>query len=187
MSDAFSNYIVHYSRGEPFKSISSADPDRVQDILLKLDENNAWGLNRFSDPEYFPRRIEVEKKIRQQFIGKGGRPQLEYPIYFFLGRNARFEEHKKNVGYRINLDVLPPGTVSFTYGDSMFCLNEDYRQRLGGEYLSEYCSHVYLMEELTDLISEIGQRKNALHVECQLWINPTHGMFNKIESDERND
>jgi hypothetical protein len=99
------DFIVHYSRGEPFLSMSEVSQESLPEVLCKLDEHNSWGLNRFSDPEYLPRRLQVEQKLHQGLISKGGVPELKYPIYFFLGKNAQFEEHKSNVGYRINLKL----------------------------------------------------------------------------------
>lgn len=167
------DFITHYSRGEPFLSLSSVAKDNLQSVLNLLNESNAWGLNRFSDPVYLKQRILIEQKIRYQLITKGGKPELDHPVYFFLGRNARFEEHKKNIGYKINLKDIPLGAMSFTYGDSMFSLNDEYRKKLGGEYLTEQCCKVYGYNELDDLFSAINNRSDRLHIECQLWIKPT--------------
>jgi hypothetical protein len=109
-TSTFPDYITHYSRGEPFLSLSSVTQDNLQSVLKQLNESNAWGLNRFSDPDYLKQRKQIEQKLRQQFIAKGGKPELDHPIYFFLGRNARFEEHKKNIGYKINLKDIPLNT-----------------------------------------------------------------------------
>ena len=89
-------FIVHYSRGAPFLSVTSVPQNKLPQIIEKLNETNAWGLNRFSDPHYLSQRTEVEAELRRFFIAKGGEPQLKQPIYFFLGRNLRFEEHKLN-------------------------------------------------------------------------------------------
>ena len=180
---SMSDFIVHYSRGEPFRSISSVSSEKIQSVLSELGENNTWGLSRFSDPDYLPRRMEVEKKIREELMVKGGKPVLAHPLHFFLGRNSRFEENKKNVGYKINLKDIPPTSVSFTYGDSMFALNEDYRIQLGGEYLSEPCSRVYLLEELGELFLAIDHRPDRLHIECQLWIEPNLNFLSQITKE----
>lgn len=106
--------MCNYNRSEPFRSISEVAPDNLQTVLGQLSETNSWGLNRFSDPEYLPQRIWVEQKLREEFIVKGGKPELKYPIYFFLGRNSRFEEHPSNIGYSIKLEDLPSEVVGFT-------------------------------------------------------------------------
>lgn len=175
------NYIVHYNRGEPFRSISEVSQKNLSGVLSTLNESNAWGLNRFSDPEYLPKRLQVEQKIRSEFINRGGKPELQYPIYFFLGSNARFEEHKSNIGYKINLGDLPPHALSFTYGDSMFSMCKDYRHKMGDEYKSHFCTQIYRFDELQALFSATETQAQKLHIECQLWIKPTAEMFTRID------
>lgn len=174
------DFIVHYNRGEPFRSISEVPQEKLRGVLSQLDESNSWGLGRFSDPEYLPRRIKVEQKIRREFIAKGGKPELHYPIYFFLGRNTRFEAHKSNIGYKIDLDNLPWKAISFTYGDSMFSMCENYRQKLGDEYQSHLCAQIYQLADLDALFSAIRDERQKLHIECQLWIKPSTYMFTRI-------
>jgi len=174
------DFIVHYSRGEPFRSITEVSQENLPGVLNQLDESNSWGLTRFSDTEYLQRRFQVERKIRHGFIHKGGKPELDFPIYFFLGSNSRFEEHKSNVGYRINLADIAPHAVSFTYGDSMFSMCENYRRKLGDEFQSHLCSQIYLLDELESLFSAIRNAPRKLHIECQLWIKPTVGIFTRI-------
>jgi hypothetical protein len=172
------DFLVHYSRGEPFRSLSGVPRANVKNVLSKLNETNAWGLGRFSDPEYLKRRLAVEQKLRREFIVKGGKPVLEHPIYFFLGNNAEFEKHEGNKGYLIRLEDLPKDAVSFTYGDSIFSFNEDYRKLKGEDYLSELCPHVYGLKELPNVFSHKDYQSSAtLHIEAQLWIAPTNAMI----------
>lgn len=176
----FPNFIVHYNRSEAFCSMSEVPQRNLQEVLSQLDESKVWGLNRFADAEYLPRRLAVEEKIRHEFIQKGGKPELSYPIYFFLGNNKRFEEHKRNIGYKIELKDVPEHAVSFTYGDSMFSMCENYRQKLGDQYQSRLCSQVYRLEELDSLFLELEKIPNRLHVECQLWIRPASHIVTRI-------
>jgi len=176
------DFIVHYNRNEPFRSISEVSPDNLPTVLSQLDEGNSWGLSRFTDPEYLPHRLQVERRIRQEFIKKGGRPELSFPIYFFLGNNPRFEEHKSNIGYSINLKDVATDAFSFTYGDSMFSMCENYRRKMNDEYQSQLCSQVYRFDELEALYSAINRLSQKLHIECQLWIKPSAGMFQRMGS-----
>lgn len=174
------DFITHYNRSEPFRSMSSVAPEKLPVVLSQLNETNAWGVARFSDPEYLKRRIIVEKKIRQEFIVKGGSPILVHPIYFFLGRSAQFEEYKNNKAYLIRLQDLPKNSISFTYGDSMFSYNEDYRLLKGKGYLSELCPQLYTYEELPQIFSHTDYHSEMrLHIEAQLWMSLKD--FAKIE------
>jgi hypothetical protein len=100
---------------------------------------------------------------------------------FFIktNRNADFEKHERNKGYLVRLRDLPIGSVSFTYGDSMFSLNEDYRRQKGEDYLSELCPHVYTLDELPKIFSHKDYCFSVrLHIEAQLWIKPSNEIFN---------
>ena len=125
-----------------------------------------WGLSRFQDPEYLQRRTDVEKNIRNEFISRGGRPELINPIYFFLGRNPRFEENKNNKAYCIDLKDLNIETVTFTYGDSLLAYDSDYKLRSGVKYQNSKCGKIFLLNELDTIQS------SDLHIEVQLWIAP---------------
>lgn len=172
MSIEIPDFITHYSRGEPFRSITKVPTEKLVETLADLDETTAWGLSRFSDPEYLTRRLTVEQKIRDEFIAKGGKPVLKHPIYFFLGRNAEFEKHERNKGYRVRLRDLSKDCVSFTYGDSMFSFNEDYRRLKGEGYQSELCSKVFKFGDLPRVISHSDYQSSVrLPIEAQVWID----------------
>lgn len=167
------DFITHYNRAEPFRSLTSLNEVELAAALKEMNENNSWGLNRFSDPEYLPRRAIVENKIRHQFISIGGKSDLTHPIYFFLGRNENFEINKNNKAYTISLKDIPDSQISFTYGDSMFCFNEDYRKLKGGAYLSELCPKLYKIEDLEKIFSHQDfKSSDCLHIEAQLWVKP---------------
>lgn len=167
------NQIVHYSRGEPFRSITSVGREQIQQVVSKLDDKRAWGLARFSDPKYISQRFETEKILRQRFIEIGGRPTLHNPIYFFLGRHPIFESHDSNIGYSIELKDIDPYSVSFTYGDSMFSLIEENRELASAKYSNPLCAEIFWLETLPLLFSHPSFPKfDPLHVEVQLWVKP---------------
>jgi hypothetical protein len=70
---------------------------------LARDKGPACGRHLAARPNYLKQRVLAEAEVRKAFIAKGGKPRLEQLIYFFLGGNKRFEEHKLNKGYKINL------------------------------------------------------------------------------------
>ena len=147
-----SNFIVHYARGKPFLSITSLAPDLREKTLDLLNEETAWGLRRFSDSQYITRRLEVELHLRSHLIGRGGNPILKHPIYFFLGRHLRFEEHPLNRRYEIMLSEIPKDSITFTYGDTMLSYFSDYRRLSGEKYQNPLCNEIFLLDELDDLL-----------------------------------
>lgn len=167
------DFITHYSRGEPFRSITGLDESERQQVLSTLNETNAWGLNRFRDPEYLAKRLDAEMKIKFAFEKAGGCPVLSHPIYFFLGINLKFEGHSANRAYKILLQSLPKMSVSFTYGDSLLAFDEAYRKLSGERYQNPLCANIFLEHDLNSLFSSPHYpEQNPLHIEAQLWVNP---------------
>jgi len=166
--------IVHYSRGEPFRSIMSVPLEELQAVVSNLNESNAWGLNRFKDLKYYNQRREVERSMRAKFIEMGGEPTLSHPIYFFLGRHARFEEHPLNVGYSIELSQLSKKHVSFSYGDTMLSFNDENRKLAGEKYESPLCSELFLIDDLKGVLeSKLFPVDSPLAIEAHLWVQPS--------------
>jgi hypothetical protein len=175
-------FLVHYSRGEPFRSLTSHPPQKWPSVIASLTEKNAWGLNRFSDSNYLKRRLEVEQILRNEFVAKGGEPDLINPIYAYLGRHTGWESHKLNVGYAVDLKNISATEVSFTYGDSLLAFNEEYRMQSGESYKNSLCRKVFTVKELNELLlSPEYPRENPLRVEVQLWRLPDPGKIRKLE------
>lgn len=175
-SNKIPDFIVHYSRGEPFRSITAIPHEERSKVLAGLNDDNIWGLARYRDPVYLQSRLKVEEKLRKAFIEKGGQPVLTHPVYCFLGRHAAFEEHSKNRGFKIALDELPLNSVSFTLGDSMFGFDPELRLSQGEKYSSPLCGQVFKASELKDLIA--GSRE--LHIEAQLWITIAESSWERL-------
>lgn len=174
--------IVHYSRSEPFRSMSSVPSNQWAVAIKDLSETNAWGMSRFSDPDYLPRRLEVEKHIRNEFIKKGGKPELDHPLYFFLGRHNGFEKHPRNIGYVIQLKDIRSDAISFTYGDSLLAYNEDYRSQSGEKYKNSLCSQIFKKEDLESLFSHVDFPKTErLSIEVQLWTMPSREIVTSLD------
>lgn len=174
--------IVHYSRGEPFRSITGLDRNDFDAVLKTLNETNAWGLGRFSDKKYLEQRFAVEKRIRKKFISMGGKPILKNPIYFFLGRNQRFEENEKNLGYTISIQDIDPLTISFSYGDSMFCFDSENKKFAGEKYTNTLCEDLYTLEGVTQLIVHPNfPSSEPLSIEAHLWVDPNPLTVKRLE------
>ncbi len=174
--------IVHYNRSQPFRSITSVGAEQIAEVISILDEKNSWGLNRFLDRKYLDQRREVESKMRARFIERGGAPTLTNPLYFFLGRNKRFEEHPSNIGYALNLSDLDKHSVSFSYGDSMFSFHEENRALMGASYENPLCDQLFMLDELKELFANpLFPTQSPLSVEAHLWTMPLETLVQKIE------
>jgi hypothetical protein len=119
--------------------------------------------------------------LRRRFVERGGNPVLKNPIYFFLGRSARFEESERNIGYYLRLQDIDSSSISFTYGDSMFCCSAQTRRQAGEKYLNPLCEQLYRLEDLPRLFADrYFPVRDPLPVEAQLWISPNHDIVNRI-------
>lgn len=178
----FPSFITHYSRGAPFLSFTAMGRETWSELIKDLNETNAWGLSRFSDPNYLEDRLIAEKKIREEFISKGGKPELDHPIYFFLGRHKGFESHKSNVGYAIDLKDIAVDSVSFTYGDSMLAYIEKNRLLSGEEYQNSLCGSLYRIDCLKELFSHADfPKESPLSIEAQLWVLPKKEIVKNLD------
>lgn len=168
-----SEWIVHYNRSEPFRSVTSEPEENWSTIISQMTESTTWGLARFADKNYLPRRRAVEVKLREMFLAKGGQPLLDHPFYCFLGRNHQFEERPSNKAYCVRLSDMDPRHLSFTYGDSLLAFDDEYRRQIGGRYLNPLCRQVYCLTELEDLFRHPDlPADNPLNLEVQLWMRP---------------
>ncbi len=181
MNKNIPDFILHYSRDEPFRSITNVAPHQLEVVINGLNEKNTWGINRFSDLTYLMQRLEVEKIMHAQFIENGGKPELSNPVYFFLGSNIRFEEHPLNVAYAIKLSKLNKNQISFSYGDTMLSFNEENRKQSGERYNNPLCNKIFMLDELNSLFDNKSfPNENALAVEAHLWIHPAAQMVQKL-------
>ncbi len=182
MKSKILDYIVHYSRAEPFRSLTSVPADQLYAVLNNLNEKVAWGLNRFSDSNYFQQRLDVENRMRSEFIAMGGEPVLSHPTYFFLGRNPRFEEVSLNIGYMIELSSIDIKSISFSYGDTMLSFNQENRKLAGEKYANPLCNRLYLKSDLESLFgNKMYPKDSPLYVEAHLWVQPADAVVKKLE------
>jgi hypothetical protein len=150
--------------------------------MAQLDQQNTWGLDRFADPDYLKRRIEVEKCLHREFISKGGKPSLANPIYFYLGRNSVFEERPENKGYVIELKDVASDSVSFSYGDSLLAFNQQYRRQSGPRYANPLCLQLFRMDQLASLFSHVAfPRISPLRIEVHLWTQPSIELVKQLK------
>jgi hypothetical protein len=157
----------------PFRSFTGLSLSERVKVISSLNESNSWGVSRFQDPSYLNQRLAVESRLYQEFVNLRGRPELQNPIYFFLGRNEKFEQHPLNRAYKIFLADLPENSVSFTYGDSMFGFDQGLRGQVGEKYQNPLCGRLFLKGQLSELFMNPNlPKRDPLPIEAQVWMIP---------------
>jgi hypothetical protein len=154
-------------------------------IMQRLFIEGSVLWERFRDPaNYLSFRKQVERKLRDDFLRKGGRTIENYPIYLVLGRPrwTQVSADPKTIASTdeiiVPLSILSAEDVSFTYPDSMVSAiitaerNPEY-------YEHDYHGRVFTLEEIKKIIEQKGlpgeewQTKMPKHyahyVEAQVW------------------
>lgn len=178
-------FITHYYRRgtPPFQSLSSLPDQQAVDLMRLLADDTPFGA-RFKDPEgYLQNRKKSEAWVRSEFIRKGGKPQLDYPIYFVLGDSQwmviNSPDRSLHQAIHISLAAFDEGDLSFTYPDSMisYWLGHDPTSLL---YLPEFHGKVFTRTEILALVDRLGDPELgwgcklppdlAPYIEAQVWI-----------------
>lgn len=178
------DFITHYfARGaSPFQSLSSLSDEEAAGIMASLCDDTPFGA-RFKNPgQYLQKRRQSEKWVRREFILKGGRPALDYPIYFVLGESQWLFDHSpdksRHQEIRIKLSEFNEEDVSFTYPDSMisFAFAKD---KPVDYYLPELHGKVFTRNEILDIVKSKGDPEKdwlpklppflAPYIEAQVW------------------
>lgn len=172
-------FLTHYYLPDrkPFLNLSALEEVELKSVLEDLREKTKRGESKrvFMD-WYVDRRKEAEKRIRNEFIAKGGKPEKMYPHYFILGESKIQKSTAQNMQeVKIPLSEIPSELISFTYPDSMasFDLAKD------AEYKMPYHGNVFLIEELKTVIEKYGMPVDEIgftsqygypkYIEAQLW------------------
>ena len=178
--------ITHYFRRgtPPFRSLSSLSDDRAVDIMNSLYDETMFG-RRFKDPaQYLLNRRRSERWVKEEFILKGGKPGLDYPIYFVLGESRWLFENSPDKSLHMEIQIclsdFEEGDVSFTYPDSMisfYFLNEKPVEF----YLPDLHGKVFTRKEILSIVKSKGDPEKdwqinlpptlAPYIEAQVW-NP---------------
>lgn len=76
---------------------------------------------RFADfQNYYPQRLETDRKLYESFVSLGGKPKERHPLSFvLLGSDYLNSWFDNGITTKIPLKDLPSEFVSFTYGDSV--------------------------------------------------------------------
>jgi len=167
----------HLPDRKPFLNLSALSEDELKNVLEVLNEKTKSGESKriFMD-WYVDHRKETEKRILNEFISKGGKPEKTYPHYFVLGESKIQKSTAQNMQeIIIPLSEIPAEFISFTYPDSMasFDLEKDPK------YKMPYHGKVYTLEEIKEIIREYKMPADEIgftsrygypkYIEAQLW------------------
>ena len=183
--------ITHYSRGQPFRSITSAAAADWPEIVAEMTEQNTWCRGRFGDPNYLSRRVGVERRLRDWFVSTGGQPRVRHPFYCMVGRGKDAGQRPGTRAYVVPLSAIPTDALSFTFGDSLVCLDGDNRAAWAslGHVFSEFCGRMSRFEQLGQLQADVRERGLPdrftgpfhRHLEVQLWMAPPQRAIEVVE------
>ena len=171
-------YLYHYyetSNGS-FQNITQNGYQKAVEIQSKILE----GWNSKRPPNYIELRFTLEKRLKDQFISKGGKPTRNDPFYFTLGE-CEWAESWYIIPGVVNYPLADfcADLISFTYPDSMVSFQFSDEPKLA-TYRKECNGQIFLLSEISDLISEYGlpseERSQAekrfkydKYIEAQVW------------------
>ena len=163
----------------PFRSLSDLPAEQAEQVLATI---RAAGVGFASQRslDYLTIRNQLEARVRNLFIAKGGQPERLHPHSMVLGTSTWLKSwYADGQELCIPLSEFNPLSVSFTYGD----LFPAMRYPDGKAYRGQ----VYVMCELEGLIGQYGlpQEWNAggqfgpdRYIEAQVWSDaPLSGYY----------
>jgi len=173
----FLSHYYEFSWG-PFLNLSDLPHHEAEMVLEKIRRaGNIFASKRNDD--YLRIRRELEEKVRELFVQKGGRPQRERPHYMILGSCPwLLDWYANGCEIRVPISRFEPGMVSFTYGDTFPAM----RFQDGKPYRGQ----VYTLQELPEIIRQYGlpQEWNPegnygpdRYIEAQVWANEPISQF----------
>lgn len=171
---ADSLYLVHYCHPNcgPFQNIMRLPKSEAFLLAEKLARENpaTTAFYRFADfVNYYPRRLETDEFLYENFLCLGGKPRERHPISFVLQGCGYLESWFGNgPSYRIRLSKIPPDSVSFTLGDS--CAQYERTgivQQLTKEQLLAQIEG--FAGGVEAFLRDISERWHCSYIEAQLW------------------
>lgn len=150
-----------------------------------LDEIAATGRRRIK-ADYLRRRLEVEDWLISEKSRKLGATRRARPIYFFLGDFADGQDASRPESVVFPLVAFSPGTLTFTYPDSMASLPI----ALSDDHLScrkDYHGRVFTLDEIKAVVAEYGlpgerwktdsSMRYDRFIEVQVWDDAPIGRY----------
>lgn len=173
--------------GGPYRNFLDSTEEERREISKTLRDKYD---RKYFHEDYLSGRDEVEKRLYQLFKNKGGRPEIERPVYCFLGPNPSELIYRRREEYAFKffrISDFPSNIISFTYPGSIASIQIAEQER-AKEFRSSYHGQVYLKEEIHNVIARhgmpgidfipSGKRQYDVLVEAQIW---SRRIFDEIE------
>lgn len=154
----------------PFFSLSDLADEEAEAVLQRIREQGV-GFASQRAQDYMTIRRQLEQRVRQLFIEKGGQPRRMSPHYMILGCCDWVKSwYGSGCELCVPLAAFPAEIVSFTYGDTFPAMRYPDGKA--------YRGRVYTLAELPALVAEYGlpQDWNAegtegpdRYIEAQVW------------------
>lgn len=181
-------HIYHYYEIDngPFKNLTEYGKDRA----LEIQQNISVGFNSQRPANYVELRFALEKRLKDQFVSKGGVVTRNDPYYFTLGPCEWVSSIYINPGVvKIPLADINPNHISFTYPDSMVSFQFHDEPKLA-TYRKECNGKIFTLRDLKGLVDEYGipskdkweseeKMKYDRYIEVQVWDN---SFLHKLEN-----
>jgi hypothetical protein len=175
-----------YRRGtQPFRSLSGLPEAEALRIMQDLYVEGSAIWERFKDPlDYLQSRRQTEAWLHQAFIAKGGKPAMDYPIYFVIGSPKWMQRVADPLTLATTAEIKVPFSIfketeiSFTYPDSMVSL---YMESIKDPacYQPEYHGKLFTQSEILAIVAKKGlpdqgwetkvPDRLAHYIEAQAW------------------
>jgi hypothetical protein len=106
-------YLTHFfsDRKHLFKTITMADPCRIDEISNKISSQKGWYWIRYSQSDradYLRRRLFVERQLYEEYTREYGRLKEKVPVYFYLYPNITREGAIEKGRLRTNFNEMAP-------------------------------------------------------------------------------
>jgi hypothetical protein len=166
------DFLSHYYEASvgPFVNLSDLPLAEAEQHMARIRQEGQIFASKRSD-DYLAIRRDLEERVRNLFIQKGGKPVRQRPHYMVVGSCPwLLEWYIDGRELRIPLADFSPDTVSITYGDTFPAMRYDDGK--------PYRKQVYTLDELPGLIEQFGLpqewNRDGKHgpdryIEAQIW------------------
>lgn len=173
--------IFHLNRKKDiFSNLTQLEFESDNEYLEFIKENNL-AVKSYNE-NYLRCRFNTEKSLYDQFVKKGGNPQIKHPYYFTLGKCDEWFYCRKGAFGCVEffLEEFDPSVISFTYGDSVPTFMPKFQDG------KEYRSKIYTFNEIKQMIDKYGMPNEwntfeqfgpENYIEVQIWSNEFDSML----------